>query len=145
MSKTTDYGAIRAYDGTRRGSALAPRELEVLEMLATGCTMHEAADRLGISAQTIKNHTSSAYHRLDVNGLVEAFVKLGWLVVRQPEALAYEQRVKQIADALHETCRLEWQAIAAVDPERAVTMHFPDAHYGLAHDLVRRVFPDIAA
>ena len=50
-----------------------------------------------------------------------------------------EDRVQAMADALHEDCRLEWQAIAAVDPQRQVTQHMADAHYGQAHDLVRRL------
>ncbi len=60
-----------------------------------------------------------------------------------PEAPGYSQRVEQVAAALHEECRLEWQAIAAVDPGRALTMHMADAHYGLAHNLVRRIWPEL--
>jgi hypothetical protein len=56
----------------------------------------------------------------------------------EPE-LDYETWVGRVADAIHETCRLEWQAIAVVDPKRQVTQHMADAHYGMAHDLVRRL------
>ena len=59
------------------------------------------------------------------------------------DAPSYEQRVEQMAAALHEDCRLEWQAIGAVDPGRLVTMHAVDAHYGRAHDLVRRIWPEL--
>src|SRR5690348_14605064 len=58
---------------------------------------------------------------------------------------AYERHVQAVADALHEDCRLEWQAIAVVDPGRAVTQHMADAHYGKAHDLTRRLWPFLDA
>lgn len=57
------------------------------------------------------------------------------------DGLAYEQRVQQMADALHVDCLLEWQAIAAVDDTRQITQHMADAHYSRAHDLVRRIWP----
>ena len=52
---------------------------------------------------------------------------------------SYEQWVDRVARALHDDCELEWQAIATVDPSRQITMHMADAHYGKAHDLVRRL------
>jgi hypothetical protein len=55
------------------------------------------------------------------------------------DAARYEAEVERVAAALHETCLLEWNAIRAVDPERQVTQHAVDAHYELAHDLVRRL------
>ena len=58
-------------------------------------------------------------------------------------AAQYERRVKQTASALHEECRLEWQAIRVADPGRMVTQHGVDAHYGLAHNLVRRIWPKL--
>ena len=60
-----------------------------------------------------------------------------------PEPPSYEQRVEQVAAALHEECVLEWQAIAVADPERLLTQHMPDAHYERAHFLVRRLWPDL--
>lgn len=52
---------------------------------------------------------------------------------------SYEAWVERVAAALHDDCELEWQAIAVTDPTRAVTKHLADAHYGRAHDLVRRL------
>jgi hypothetical protein len=52
---------------------------------------------------------------------------------------AYETWVGRVADALHETCLNEWRAIVAVDPQRQFTQHMVDAHWGMAHDLVRRL------
>lgn len=66
---------------SRNEGPLTKRELEALAMLARGLTLEAAAEVMGISVQTIKNHTSYAYHKLGVGGHVEAFCKLGWLVV----------------------------------------------------------------
>jgi hypothetical protein len=55
----------------------------------------------------------------------------------------YARRVGQMAAALHRDCELEWDAIAVVDPGRMVTMHTADRHLGQAHDLVRRIFPEL--
>lgn len=60
-------------------------------------------------------------------------------------ATRYETEVERFAAALHEDCRLEWQAIAVTDPGRMVTQHAVDAHYGRAHDLVRRLHPELDA
>jgi hypothetical protein len=51
----------------------------------------------------------------------------------------YEAWVERIAAAEHEDCILEWKAVAVADPGRMVTQHMADAHWGHAHDLVRRL------
>jgi len=55
----------------------------------------------------------------------------------------YSRRVEQVAAALHEDCRVEWQALSMIDPSRRVSMHGPDAHYAKAHALVRRIWPKL--
>ena len=55
------------------------------------------------------------------------------------ETSVYEHWVNRVAQALHDDCELEWQAISVADPSRQVTMHMADAHLGKAHDLVRRL------
>jgi DNA-binding NarL/FixJ family response regulator len=73
------YGAsvarriISFYSGRTAGSArerafpdLTPRELEVLEVLATGCRNHEIARRLGMSEKTVRNHVSQVLAKLQV-------------------------------------------------------------------------------
>jgi len=45
---------------------LTPRELEVLEILATGCRNHEIARRLGMSEKTVRNHVSQVLTKLQV-------------------------------------------------------------------------------
>lgn len=64
------------------GARLTRREDEILRVLASGLTLKATASRLGVSLQTVKNHTSAAYEKLGATGMVEAFAKLGWLVPR---------------------------------------------------------------
>lgn len=47
--------------------ALSSRELEVLDLIAEGCTNREAARRLFVSEATIKSHLLHAYAKLGVN------------------------------------------------------------------------------
>jgi DNA-binding CsgD family transcriptional regulator len=55
-------------------SALTPRELEVLQMIAFGMTNAEAAGRLHLSVHAIKFHLAAIYRRLGVNNRTEAAV-----------------------------------------------------------------------
>lgn len=63
------------------GARLSPAEWRLLAALADGRTQAEAAATLGLSIQTVKNHCSGAYRKLDVGGLVGAYARLGWLKV----------------------------------------------------------------
>ena len=58
---------------------ISPREREVLKSLSEGFSAKETAERLGISAQTVRNHTYMAYKRLGVKNKVAAFRALGWM------------------------------------------------------------------
>jgi DNA-binding NarL/FixJ family response regulator len=51
---------------------LTDRELEVLELLATGATNREIAEQLYVSEGTVKNHVSSILSRLDLRDRVQA-------------------------------------------------------------------------
>ena len=64
---------------TTAEAGLTQREVEVLEALATGKTATEAAQDLGISYQTLKNHLSNAYAQVGARSLVGAYAMLGWL------------------------------------------------------------------
>jgi DNA-binding NarL/FixJ family response regulator len=55
-------------------TALTPRELEVLQMIAFGMTNAEAASRLHLSVHAIKFHLAAIYRRLGVNNRTEAAV-----------------------------------------------------------------------
>jgi DNA-binding CsgD family transcriptional regulator len=54
--------------------ALTPRELEVLQIIASGLTNAEAATRLDLSVHAIKFHLAAIYRRLGVTNRTEAAV-----------------------------------------------------------------------
>ena len=47
--------------------ALTSREIDVLRLLACGCTYAQIADRLGISLNTVTSHVKNMYRKLDVH------------------------------------------------------------------------------
>lgn len=57
---------------TSPGTALSPRETEILEVLATGATNREAAKRLFISESTVKTHLVHLYEKLGVESRTAA-------------------------------------------------------------------------
>jgi len=54
---------------------LSPREIEVLELLATGLSDKEIADALNISVNTVKNHDKSILQKLHVENRFKAVIK----------------------------------------------------------------------
>jgi DNA-binding CsgD family transcriptional regulator len=52
---------------TANNVLLTPRELDVLRLLAGGCTYSQAAGRLGISPHTVVTHLKNAYRKLDAH------------------------------------------------------------------------------
>ena len=59
-------------DGERSVPKLTPRELEVLEEVATGATNREIGERLYLSPHTVKEHTSAIYRKLGVRNRAAA-------------------------------------------------------------------------
>ena len=53
----------------------APRERDVLDLLAAGLSNTVIAARLGLSLKTINNHTSSIFTKLAVAGRAEAIIR----------------------------------------------------------------------
>ncbi len=51
---------------------ISPRELEVLQLMAEGYSNQEIADRLFISLNTVKTHTSNLFSKLDVKRRTQA-------------------------------------------------------------------------
>lgn len=47
--------------------ALTPREIEVLRLLARGCSYAVIAHELGISEHTVTTHIKNTYRKLDVH------------------------------------------------------------------------------
>lgn len=56
-------------------SLLSKREKEVLELLAKGLLYKEIAQRLGITAETVKKHLKKIYQKLHVQNKIEAINK----------------------------------------------------------------------
>lgn len=54
---------------------LTPRELEVLRLLAAGCSYWQAALRLGISPHTVVSHVKNAYRKLEVHTAAAAVMR----------------------------------------------------------------------
>jgi len=54
---------------------LTPRELDVLRLLASGCSYWQAAMRLGISPHTVVSHVKNAYRKLDVHTAASAVMR----------------------------------------------------------------------
>lgn len=60
-------------------ASLSAREREVLELMASGATNREIAERLHLSPHTVKEHTSALYRKLEVRNRTEA-VRRGQLL-----------------------------------------------------------------
>ena len=61
---------------------LSVREVEVLDCMAQGLSNKEIADALYISEQTVKNHITSVFKKLDVDDRVQAVlnaIRAGWV------------------------------------------------------------------
>ena len=54
---------------------LTPRELDVLRLLAGGCSYRRVATRLGISPHTVVTHIKNAYRKLDVHTAASAVMR----------------------------------------------------------------------
>jgi len=69
----TSLKAARPENGYRReDTALTDREREVLALLAAGLPNHGIADRLGISASTVKTYVATILEKLDAATRAEA-------------------------------------------------------------------------
>jgi len=67
----------------QQASRLSEREQEVLDLIASGATNREIADRLHLSPWTVKDYTGAVYRKLDVRNRAEAVQRaqrLGLLV-----------------------------------------------------------------
>lgn len=72
VSLTPDF----QLDETRLNElGISKRELEVLELMAQGCSNQEIATRLFVSLNTVKTHSSRLFEKLDVNRRTQAIEK----------------------------------------------------------------------
>ena len=70
------YRTSRARDGAarRRIEQLTAKEREVLELVATGATNNEVAERLVVSEATVKSHIGHIFTKLDLRDRAAAIV-----------------------------------------------------------------------
>jgi DNA-binding NarL/FixJ family response regulator len=61
-----------ARDATRVAGLLTGREVEVLQLLSEGLTLHQVARRLRISPRTVETHVRKTYRKLGVHNRVQA-------------------------------------------------------------------------
>jgi DNA-binding CsgD family transcriptional regulator len=59
------------------GLRLTPRQLDIVELLATGLTQAEVAAKLFIGVQTVKWHLGWVYRKLDARNIAHA-INICW-------------------------------------------------------------------
>jgi len=64
-----------ANEAAPAGPGLSQREQQVLELVATGATNREIAERLHLSPHTVKEHTSSLYKKLEARNRADAVLR----------------------------------------------------------------------
>lgn len=72
--KRTLAGSVPDPEAERR---LTRRERQILDLVATGRSNTEIADRLAISAETVRKHLENIYAKLEVNSRTEALARTG--------------------------------------------------------------------
>lgn len=66
-------------------ATLTAREIDVVRLLAEGCTYGRVAQRLGISEHTVCSHIKNVYRKLEVHtaaGAVSRAIRLHGLVAQ---------------------------------------------------------------
>ena len=71
----TPQSDFKVNEEVLRQSGLSKREYEVLELMAKGCSNQEIADKLFVSLNTIKTHSSNLFIKLDVKLRTQAIQK----------------------------------------------------------------------
>ncbi|MDW3098967.1 MAG: LuxR C-terminal-related transcriptional regulator [Alphaproteobacteria bacterium] len=69
------YEALVQHDGSMDSVALTPRETECLQWVSTGLTNLEIAERLNVSARTVKFHLANAMAKMDVTTRSQAIAE----------------------------------------------------------------------
>jgi LuxR family transcriptional regulator, maltose regulon positive regulatory protein len=69
------FTALPSVRAEKTSSVLSSRELELLRLLAVGCSNKEIATKLVISLGTVKRHTVNIYTKLDVKNRTEAVAR----------------------------------------------------------------------
>ena len=56
-------------------ASLTPREVDVLSLIAHGCTYAQVGERLGVSVHTVTTHIKNLYRKLDVHSGAQAVMR----------------------------------------------------------------------
>jgi DNA-binding NarL/FixJ family response regulator len=75
--------------GETTPTMLSFREMEVLDCVAHGLSNKEIASELFVSEQTVKNHMTSVFKKMEVEDRVQALlfaVRHGWVTFAQPRS-----------------------------------------------------------
>lgn len=84
LTNANTFGRARLGADAAPSESLTTREVQVLELVATGMSNKQVAAKLGISAHTVKFHVNAILSKLDVHTRTEAVVRgvqLGVVVV----------------------------------------------------------------
>jgi DNA-binding CsgD family transcriptional regulator/N-acetylneuraminic acid mutarotase len=99
-------------------SHISEREIEVLQLVATGATNQEIAGKLFISVHTVKVHLRNIFEKLDVQSRTEATlyaIRQGWVVVNDVKVaeaeLANDAATKPASPAVSPEPLAWWQRL----------------------------------
>ena len=67
--------ALNKISRAERKLTITPRHAQILQFVANGLTVQEAAAELGITSKTVNNHLGSVYRRLGVENLTQAVLR----------------------------------------------------------------------
>lgn len=70
--RVRDFGPFAPDDARRKELAITPREHEILGLIAEGLSNREIGERLFVSENTVKTHSSRLFDKLGVNKRVQA-------------------------------------------------------------------------
>ena len=71
----TEVQAMDPVPAEESDQIVTKREIEVLQLIADGCSTPEVGERLFISQKTVKNHLASIYHKLDARDRTQAVLQ----------------------------------------------------------------------
>jgi DNA-binding CsgD family transcriptional regulator len=66
-------------------TSLTPREADVLQLIAQGCTYQQVGERLGVSVHTVTTHIKNLYRKLEAHSGRMAVVRAMQLQLLEPD------------------------------------------------------------
>ena len=75
MAQSLAVDMVSALRGEKQQVMLSPREREVLDLLAEGCSNKQIAGRLFVAETTVKGYVASLLDKLGVDSRLQAVVR----------------------------------------------------------------------